>query len=434
MRLIGRVWGAAQVAALAGAAGAGVPDLGAAPDATDRAVLVIEVAADGRVTAVGRLPAGLARRDLEELVPGLDRAEIAGEGRGDADLWRRALGALPVALPRIERARIEICDGRISVAGRLRPGFARRETGPALRAAAGPGWDVQIALAEAPPEAEAVFGTGAGGRWLTGFLPAGLAVRQARALVAPAAGGRLTTGAQGDSAAWMRALGVVDRLLALHEDAHGRIAAARIEIDGRLAPGQRRAEIAAWAATVLPDGWTLALDSAERAAEPFAARLDPATGATERLINGFWIPMLSIAPEPGPCDRATAAAQRQRRIGFVTGESEIDAAARRVLDRIAGIALACLRGPLRLVIGGHTDSTGAPERNRELSEARARAVRDALVARGIPPAAMAAVGHGDSRPLFANDTEAGRRRNRRISFDWVPGRGPGQRETPATGR
>lgn len=74
-------------------------------------------------------------------------------------------------------------------------------------------------------------------------------------------------------------------------------------------------------------------------------------------------------------------------------------------------------------IRGHTDKSGDPARNMELSQARANAVKDALVAAGAPAEMLTATGYGDTRPRATNDTEFGRFQNRRIEY--VVGTGKG---------
>ena len=68
-----------------------------------------------------------------------------------------------------------------------------------------------------------------------------------------------------------------------------------------------------------------------------------------------------------------------------------------------------------VIIGGHTDSTGPEPLNEHLSQQRAEAVRQYLVANGILPFdKIIAVGYGSMRPLASNSTEKGRAMNRRI--------------------
>lgn len=70
-------------------------------------------------------------------------------------------------------------------------------------------------------------------------------------------------------------------------------------------------------------------------------------------------------------------------------------------------------------IEGHTDSTGGDELNRELSEARANAVKDFLVRNGIDTNRLLTVGYGESKPIFSNKTRYGRSRNRRVEINLI---------------
>lgn len=69
-----------------------------------------------------------------------------------------------------------------------------------------------------------------------------------------------------------------------------------------------------------------------------------------------------------------------------------------------------------LEIQGHTDNTGTAEHNKALSEARANAVLEWLVAHGIDASRLSAHGFGQERPISPNVTPQGRARNRRVQF------------------
>jgi outer membrane protein OmpA-like peptidoglycan-associated protein len=74
-----------------------------------------------------------------------------------------------------------------------------------------------------------------------------------------------------------------------------------------------------------------------------------------------------------------------------------------------------------VIIGGHTDSTGPEPINEHLSQQRAEAVRQYLVANGtLPYDKIIAVGYGSMRPLATNSTEKGRAMNRRIDVTIAP--------------
>jgi len=65
-------------------------------------------------------------------------------------------------------------------------------------------------------------------------------------------------------------------------------------------------------------------------------------------------------------------------------------------------------------IEGHTDSQGAKAMNQALSDRRANAVRDYLIANGISAARLTASGFGEDNPIANNKTRAGRKENRRV--------------------
>jgi outer membrane protein OmpA-like peptidoglycan-associated protein len=71
---------------------------------------------------------------------------------------------------------------------------------------------------------------------------------------------------------------------------------------------------------------------------------------------------------------------------------------------------------LFLEVGGHTDSDGAIENNLVLSEKRAKAVQDYLISQGVAQNRLTFKGYGESAPLFPNDSEANKAKNRRTAF------------------
>ncbi len=71
---------------------------------------------------------------------------------------------------------------------------------------------------------------------------------------------------------------------------------------------------------------------------------------------------------------------------------------------------------MRIEIGGHTDSNGPEEYNQNLSQRRANAVKRYLERLGADGGRIRAVGYGESRPVAPNDSQEGRRLNRRTEF------------------
>ena len=71
---------------------------------------------------------------------------------------------------------------------------------------------------------------------------------------------------------------------------------------------------------------------------------------------------------------------------------------------------------LKVEIQGHTDSSGNPENNLELSKLRAKSVVDYLVENGIAITRLQSEGYGDTKPVATNETVDGRRLNRRTTI------------------
>ena len=72
-----------------------------------------------------------------------------------------------------------------------------------------------------------------------------------------------------------------------------------------------------------------------------------------------------------------------------------------------------------VIIEGHTDNTGTPSYNQLLSERRAKAVLDFLVANGIEKERLVSVGKGESSPIASNNSKEGRYQNRRVELRTV---------------
>ncbi|MDO4224135.1 MAG: OmpA family protein [Acinetobacter sp.] len=101
-------------------------------------------------------------------------------------------------------------------------------------------------------------------------------------------------------------------------------------------------------------------------------------------------------------------------VRFVTGKADIDAASKPQVQEIAEFLKA--NADVKLEVNGHTDSSGNAAQNKALSEKRAKAVVDALVAAGVPADRLVAQGFGDTQPIADNNTAEGKEKNRRVEL------------------
>jgi general secretion pathway protein A len=102
-------------------------------------------------------------------------------------------------------------------------------------------------------------------------------------------------------------------------------------------------------------------------------------------------------------------------IPFHYSSAELSEDAFGVLDRFAAVMI--LYSDTEIIIKGYTDSSGEPVFNQVLSESRANAVKDYLVAKGLSPLRINTIGMGARSPMESNATVAGRRANRRAEIE-----------------
>lgn len=127
-------------------------------------------------------------------------------------------------------------------------------------------------------------------------------------------------------------------------------------------------------------------------------------------------PVLGL-PTPEECVAEVNAILAARKITFAPGSSEIEGEALETLDQIATALKDCSEVPME--IGAHSDSQGREEMNLSLSQARADAVLNGLLARRVLVSNLRARGYGESNPIADNGTEEGREANRRIEFTLI---------------
>ena len=103
---------------------------------------------------------------------------------------------------------------------------------------------------------------------------------------------------------------------------------------------------------------------------------------------------------------------------FAVGSSTLGTTDQDLIDVLVAVALSEENSTMTIV--GHTDSTGSPVANLELSLERANTLRDVLVDAGVPIESLRTEGAGDTDPIGDNATAEGRSLNRRIEFELKP--------------
>jgi peptidoglycan-associated lipoprotein len=118
---------------------------------------------------------------------------------------------------------------------------------------------------------------------------------------------------------------------------------------------------------------------------------------------------LPAAPAPGA---AMAGAWYQ--IYFEAGSSDVQGKAGAIVKSIAGLVSS--EGPSRVTVIGKTDRIGAPPANRALSRRRANAVRDSLIAAGVPAASIVTSWTGEAKQQMKTADEADEQGNRVVDI------------------
>lgn len=101
-------------------------------------------------------------------------------------------------------------------------------------------------------------------------------------------------------------------------------------------------------------------------------------------------------------------------INFDSAKSAVSADSEPVLTQVREMLAA--HPELKIKIEGHTDNVGGQAANLVLSQQRAAAVKAWLVRNGVADNRLTSEGLGDSRPVAPNDTDDGRRKNRRVEL------------------
>lgn len=375
--------------------------------------------AERRMTLQGHAPTAA---DLS-LLSGLGTADLT-LAAGAPPRWAEAAAATLAALSPLETGRAQVSGTSVSMVGLART----PEEGSAVTRALGllpPGFEPEVRLSyidDGTPPAYTVFFRAERGVRVEGKVPVGVDGDDlAEALGLSSINMAATQALMGPQGAvdpalaalapWMRDLEAFEITVGQGQTAIAAQVGAGSDV--ALVTESMNADLAA-------SGADLSVVLAEASGADGDTRVNAVTGQTEVLSGGYWLAVSNFEPGADTCMAEANAALASNRIGFVTGSAQLDARARGAVNALASIMVPCVaQAGLTAEIGGHTDNTGSEEGNNALSQARADAVVAALVARGLPAAALSAQGYGASQPIASNDTDEGRAANRRTTVTWA---------------
>ena len=137
------------------------------------------------------------------------------------------------------------------------------------------------------------------------------------------------------------------------------------------------------------------------------------------IVEPLGTTILNFALKKLPAKRLSAVSKDKieiaSRVPFELGRARLLKAGEFVLDDVVDVLLQNPQlGAVR--VEGHSDMSGDKGSNKALSQQRAEAVVDYLVAHGVPSSRLRAEGIGGERPIASNDSEEGRAKNRRVEF------------------
>ncbi len=163
------------------------------------------------------------------------------------------------------------------------------------------------------------------------------------------------------------------------------------------------------------ESWTVELTDEDAVFEGFAPSADALASLRDDYLAGLGIPTLELDAEVLPeVVAADITALLEGSATFEIGSTRLSPDATGLLDEVIQVLQA--NPATSVTVEGHTDDRGSAAGNLQLSQDRAQAVVDYLVAGGVDASRLSAVGYGEDRPIADNGTADGREQNRRIEF------------------
>ncbi|MGL4320479.1 MAG: OmpA family protein [Paracoccaceae bacterium] len=370
----------------------------------------------------GVVPSVRVQRELAEAGWG----EAAGKlalAAGAPDGWVALAKAGAAALGPLDTGEVTIADLGLTVTGVAKgpAEYAAMEAALAGLPEGAVTLDVTL-LDDGTPNAFTVDYDVTSGATVTGKFPPGMTIAdltEALGLSEMAGASAMKQGLFGEPAnvglfaSLSRFLPMVERLRVVSSP-------EKLEVSAEVGLAVDPADMSAAMQADIGSGVAISVTRAVDTAVNGATRTNAATGLQQRYAGGYWIAIPDFVQDRSTCQAETEAVLNGATINFESGSDVLTADSVQVLNRLAEVVIHCASETgLRAEIGGHTDSSGDALSNLGLSQKRATAVRLALVNRGVPGAALKAIGFGAERPIADNATEEGKARNRRTTIEWA---------------
>ncbi|WP_297109080.1 OmpA family protein [uncultured Devosia sp.] len=383
-----------------------------APVAADPFVWSAERLADGSFLFQGNVPA-TALQDYLKVHVGTRVTDTSRVALGAPDNFALQVNAAVDALLALEQGRVAFDGKSWSLSGTAASGAARQaslDVAAPLDLAAG----AEVVVPEpvdTRPYVWSASKSATGAIVFEGFVPAEslqrfLAVRGGETAIDNT---EVRTGAPAEFS--LEVLQALD-VLALIESGEVAFDGASWTANGNIAAAERLADAEAALGTALPK-WSLALSApAVEPAEPATPPEEPVQAEAIAATSEEAPPPAAASSNLALCEARLAELSAHNAILFQSGAAIISASASAELDAFAEALALCPNAVID--VEGHTDSDGDDQRNLALSVARAEAVVNALIERGVAPERLYAIGYGEAKPVADNATAAGKRQNRRI--------------------
>ncbi len=191
------------------------------------------------------------------------------------------------------------------------------------------------------------------------------------------------------------------------------LTAADLKVTGTAADADAKAAAEAALGAQLPQGLKVvaAITAPDKPAEPVPTP-NPQSNAAATTPAAVVPPGKIVLPDL--CTDLIRRATGVKYITFDTDKADLKEGFTGAVDELLFVAQTC--PGVSFAIEGHTDSDASDSYNVSLSQRRADAIRNYLIARGVPDKRLQASGKGESEPIAENATADGKARNRRIEF------------------